>query len=73
MNMNTVDKGILVRQSIGVISKIKDLQTAINRLPISVKKDENGVSQKDKRALIQRLDIIYRELLHLRNNIEEES
>jgi len=71
--MNMVDKNVLIRQSIGIISKIRDLQTTINRLPISVKKDESGVSQKDKRALTQKLDIIYRELLHLRNNIEEES
>lgn len=71
--MNMVDKSVLIRQSIGVISKIKDLQTTINRLPISVKKDENGISQKDKRTLTQKIDIIYRELLHLRNNIEEES
>jgi len=59
--------------ALSVISKTKIVQTHIQRLPTSVKKDESGISQKDKRELIKKIDSIYKELLVLKNKIEEES
>jgi len=71
--MNLRDKVVMSNHALSVISKTKIVQTHIQRLPTSVKKDESGISQKDKRELIKKIDSIYKELLVLKNKIEEES
>ena len=70
--MNMVDKNVLSKRIINIVSKLKDLQLNINRLPISLKKDEAGILQKDRRILSQKIDIIYKEVLSIKNNIEKE-
>ena len=70
--MNMVDKNVLSKRIINIFSKLKDLQLNINRLPISLKKDEAGILQKDRRILSQKIDIIYKEVLSIKNNIEKE-
>jgi len=70
--MNMVDKSVLSKKVINIASRLKDLQKNIKRLPISLKKDEAGILQKDKRILTQKIDTIYKEMLSIKNNIEEE-
>jgi hypothetical protein len=71
--MGLRDKVIMNNHILSVISKTKTVQNHIQRLPTSVRKDESGISQKDKRELIKKIDSIYKELLVLKNKIEEES
>jgi len=71
--MNMKDKWVKIKGCISVINKIKDLQLSINRLPISIKNDENGISQKDKRILLQKINVIQKEVMFIKDNIEEES
>jgi hypothetical protein len=71
--MNMKDKWVKIKGCISVISKIKDLQLSINRLPVSIKNDENGISQKDKRILLQKINVIQKEVMFIKDNIEEES
>ena len=56
--MNMKDKWVKIKGCISVINKIKDLQLSINRLPISIKNDENGIWQKDKRILLQKINFL---------------
>mgnify|MGYP003131900716 FL=1 len=42
------NKTINTKICINIISKTKDLQTSINRLPSSIKKDESGITQTEK-------------------------
>ena len=67
------DKTINTKICINIISKTKDLQTSINRLPSSIKKDESGITQTEKRKLLNKIDSIKKEMIYLMNNIEEES
>jgi hypothetical protein len=71
--MNMRNKNINTKLCINVISKTKDLQTSINRLPSSIKKDESGITQTEKRKLLNKIDGIKKEMIYLMNNIEEES
>ena len=71
--MNMKDKWVKIKGCISVINKIKDLQLSINRLPISIKNDENSISQKDKRILLQKINVIQKEVMFIKDNIEEES
>ena len=71
--MNMRNKTINTKLCINIISKTKDLQTSINRLPSSIKKDESGITQTEKRKLLNKIDGIKKEMMYLMNNIEEES
>lgn len=71
--MNMRDKTINTKICINIISKTKDLQASINRLPSSIKKDESGITQTEKRKLLNKIDSIKKEMMYLMNNIEEES
>tara|TARA_R110000824_G_scaffold81446_6_gene204756 strand:+ start:140 stop:340 length:201 start_codon:yes stop_codon:yes gene_type:complete len=47
------------------ILKVKEMDKIIRHLKTSIKSDEQGVSQKEKRVLNKKIDSIYKELISL--------
>ncbi|MBT7349743.1 hypothetical protein HN803_03020 [candidate division WWE3 bacterium] len=55
-----------------VLGKIRKLSVVVARLPSSIKKDEQGLSQKDKRVLNTMVNNIYKEVAVLLKQQREE-
>ena len=55
-----------------VLVKIRKLNQIISRMPASIKKDEQGLSQKDKRVLNTMVNNIYKEVAVLMKQQREE-
>tara|TARA_R110000744_G_C18900171_1_gene509146 strand:+ start:255 stop:443 length:189 start_codon:yes stop_codon:yes gene_type:complete len=55
-----------------ILCKVRDLNKVVSRLPLSIKKDEPGLLQKEKRALDTMVNNIYRELAVLLRQQREE-
>lgn len=55
-----------------VLRRVRDLNKIVNRLPSSIKKDEQGISQKDKRVLNTMVNNIYKEVAVLLKQQREE-
>lgn len=52
--------------------RVRQLNKIVNRLQSSIRKDEQGISQKDKRVLNVMVNHIYRELVVLTKQQREE-
>ena len=52
--------------------RVRQLNKTVNRLRTSIKKDEQGISQKDKRVLNVMINHIYKELVVLTKQQREE-
>jgi len=55
-----------------VLCMIRKLNVVVGRLPSSIKKDEQGLSQKDKRVLNTMVNNIYKEVAVLMKQQREE-
>jgi len=56
---------------LSLIAHVRGLARLVNRLPTSIKKDVQGLSQKEKRVLNNKIETIYKELVVLnRQTIE---
>jgi hypothetical protein len=55
-----------------VLSKIRKLNVVVGRLPSSIKKDEQGLPQKEKRVLNTMVNDIYKEVAVLLKQQREE-
>tara|TARA_Y100000310_G_scaffold246308_1_gene251540 strand:- start:2747 stop:2935 length:189 start_codon:yes stop_codon:yes gene_type:complete len=55
-----------------VLCKIRELNKVVSRLPLSIKKDEQGLPQKEKRVLNTMVSNIYKEVVVLLKQQREE-
>ena len=55
-----------------VLCKIRELNKLVSRLPSSIKKDEQGLPQKEKRVLNTMVSNIYKEVVVLLKQQREE-
>jgi|TARA_R110000824_G_scaffold278404_1_gene466580 hypothetical protein len=55
-----------------VLRKVRELSKAVARIPMSIKKDEQGCPQKEKRVLNIMVNNIYKELVTLTRQQAEE-
>ena len=55
-----------------VLCKIRELNKVVSRLPSSIKKDEQGLPQKEKRVLNTMVSNIYKEVVVLLKQQREE-
>tara|TARA_R110000744_G_scaffold9052_8_gene29486 strand:+ start:3387 stop:3587 length:201 start_codon:yes stop_codon:yes gene_type:complete len=62
-----------MNDALSLMVKVSHLAKLVTRLPISTKKDQHGVSQKDKRVLNNKVESIYKELIVLNRTQREES